>query len=77
MTPTEEVILAAAGGSDKMDNKFKKLPFIITFLFIVLILHRLAGESFTIGFLTVVLLGMVYTKFDKLNKFLKGVLASG
>jgi hypothetical protein len=60
-----------------MSEKIKKIPFIILFLVFVLIIHKLAGEAFTVAFLTVVLLGIIYSKQANINKFIQGVIKSG
>jgi len=56
-----------------MQNFYNKFSFLIAFMILVNIFYMLLGESFTEGFLLLVLLGMVMSNVDKFATIFKGV----
>lgn len=55
-----------------MQNFYNNFSFLIAFMILVNIFYMLLGESFTEGFLLLVLLGMAISNVDKFATIFKG-----
>jgi len=60
-----------------MNERMRGLPFVILFIMTVLFLYKITGEAFTIGFLSLVLIGVVFAQQEKLTKLTREVIRNG